>query len=124
MDQPLPPARGREAGECQPEPKARGSLSPRDGILHQIVSRLKVAIQVFLGFWMVDIHQEGCSQRSAPQRRHTAHVRWCSGGATRKPRGWDQGGDKRHRTPGTVRSPSTWSPELLGPGKGTKCMPN
>ena len=24
----------------------------------------------------------------------------------------------------SVRSPSTWSPELLGPGKGTKHMPN
>ena len=23
-----------------------------------------------------------------------------------------------------VRSPSTWSPELLGPGKGTKCRPS
>ena len=29
-----------------------------------------------------------------------------------------------HRPPGTVRSPSTWSPELLGPGKGTKRMSN
>jgi len=27
---------------------------------------------------------------------------------------------KSHRPPGTVRSPSTWLPELLGPGKGTK----
>ena len=25
---------------------------------------------------MVDIRQEGRSQRSAPQRRHTAHLRW------------------------------------------------
>ena len=88
---PLPEAE-RQARDNQSQ-KARGNLGPRDGIFHQIVSRLKVAIQVFLGFWMVDIHQEGCSQRSAPQRRHTAHVRWCSGGATRKPRGWDQGGD-------------------------------
>ena len=31
---------------------------------------------------------------------------------------------KMHSPPGTVHSPSTWSPELLGPGKGTKCMPN
>ena len=72
VDQPLPPARGREAGECQPEPKARGSLSPRDGILHQIVSWIPVANQVFLGSCMVDICQEGCSQRSAPQRRHNS----------------------------------------------------
>ena len=26
-----------------------------------------------------------------------------------------------HGPPRTVCSPSTWSPELLGPGKGTKC---
>ena len=75
VDQPLPPARGREAGECQPEPKARGSLSPRDGILHQIVSWIPVANQVFLGSCMVDICQEGCSQRSAPQRRCTGLLR-------------------------------------------------
>ena len=31
---------------------------------------------------------------------------------------------KKHSPPGTVRSPSTWLPELLGPGKGTKCKPN
>ena len=32
----------------------------------------------FLRFWMVDIHQEGCSQRSAPRRetRHTGPARW------------------------------------------------
>ena len=28
-----------------------------------------------------------------------------------------------HDPPGTVCSPSTWLPELLGPGKGTKCTP-
>ena len=37
--------------------KVRGNLGPRDGILHQTVSRLSVANQVFLGSWMVDIHQ-------------------------------------------------------------------
>ena len=30
----------------------------------------------FLRFWTVDIHREGCSQRSAPQKRHKAHGRW------------------------------------------------
>ena len=29
-----------------------------------------------------------------------------------------------HGPPGTVCSPSTWLPELLGPGKGTKFTPN
>ena len=75
MDQllPLPEAEG-QVRDSQSW-KARGSLSPRDGILHQIVSRLPVANQVFLGSWMVDICQEGCTQRSAPQRRHTALLR-------------------------------------------------
>ena len=31
---------------------------------------------------------------------------------------------KKQGPPGTVHSQSTWSPELLGPGKGTKHMPN
>ena len=64
----------REAGRQQPE-QERGKLSPRDGILYQTVSRLPVANQVFLGSWMVDTCQKGRSQRSAPQRRHTAHLR-------------------------------------------------
>ena len=76
MDQPLPPPE-RQAGNSQSQ-KARGNLGPRDGILHQTVSRLPVANQVFLGSWMVDIQQEGLRQRSAPQRRHTAHLRWLS----------------------------------------------
>ena len=120
MSWPLPPLEAeRQVGGSQSK-KARGSHDPRDGILHQIVSRLTVAIQVFLRSWTVDIHQDGCNQRSAPQRRHTAHVRRYSGDATRKPSSWDQGGDKTHHTPGTVHFPSTWSPELLGHGKGTK----
>ena len=43
-----------------------------------------IANQDFLGFWMVDIHQEGHSQRSAPQKRHTAHLRRCTDSAPRK----------------------------------------
>ena len=34
-----------------------------------------IANQDFLGFWTVDIRQEGHSQRSAPQKRHMAHLR-------------------------------------------------
>ena len=64
--------------------KARGNLGPRDSILHQTVSRLPVANQVFLGSWMVDICQEGRSLRSAPQRRHTAHLRQCPCSTPRK----------------------------------------
>ena len=78
MDQPLPPIprpeAERQAGSSQSW-KARGNIGPRDGILHQTVSRFPVTNQVFLGSQIVDICQEGRCQRSAPQRRHTAHLR-------------------------------------------------
>ena len=97
MDWPItPPEAERQAGDSQSQ-KARGNLSPRDGILYQIVSRLPVTNQVFLGSWMVDICQEGRSQKSAPQRRHTAHLRQHSCFTPRKWSGWDRGGDKMHR---------------------------
>ena len=63
----------RQAGDTQSQ-KARGNLSPRDSILYQTAIRLPVANQDFLGFLTVDICREGCSQRSAPQKRHTAHL--------------------------------------------------
>ena len=91
---PLPTLQ-RQAGNSQ-SLKGRGKLGPRDGILYQTASRLPVANQFFLGSWTVDIHQEGRSQRSVPQRRHTAHLRRCSHCAPRKPNGWDQVGDKMH----------------------------
>ena len=47
-----------------------------------------------------------------------AHLSRCSHCTPRKLNGWDQGGDKTHL--GRVCSPSTWLPELLGPGKGTE----
>ena len=109
------PARSREA---------RGKLNPRDGIFYQTASRLPVANQVFLGSWMVDIHQEGCSQRSAPQRRHTAHLRWCPTAHPGNLSDWDQGIDKICPPPGESALTSTWLLELLEPGKDTKRRPN
>jgi len=64
----------RQACDSQHQ-KARGNLGPRDGILHQTVNGLPVANHIFLGSWMVDTCQEGHSLRSAPQRRHMAHLR-------------------------------------------------
>ena len=58
------------------------------------MSRPPAANQAFLGSWMVDIHQEGRSQRPAPQNRHTAHLRRCALCTPRKPSGWDGGGGK------------------------------
>ena len=97
----------------------RGQLWTQRGIIYQLQAGF-VANQDFLGFWMVDIHREGRSQRSAPQKRYMAHLRRCTGCTPRKPSSRDGEGDKLQQ----LRSPSTWSSELLGPGKATKCRPN
>ena len=89
----------RQVGDIHSQ-KARGNLGTRNSILHQPASRLPVANQDFLRSWMVDILQEGHSQRSAPQRRHMAHLRQHSCSAPRKPSCWDQGDDKMHYPPG------------------------
>ena len=62
MDWPVSSEGGREAGGRQPGLE-RGKLGPRDSIPYQTAKRLPVANQVFLGSWMVDIRQEGLSQR-------------------------------------------------------------
>ena len=136
----------RQAGNSQTW-NARGKLGPRDGNFHQTVSRFPVANQVFLGSWQVDISQEGHSQRSAPQRRHTAHLRQHYHCTPRKLSGWDRAvirhiaplGECAHQAPGrlscsdlgraqnTVPAESVplWStqepePEWLRPGKCTQ----
>ena len=53
-----------------------------------------IANQDCLGFWTVDIRQEGHSQRSAPEKRHTAHLRRRTGCIPRKPSHRDRGRDK------------------------------
>ena len=93
------PEAERQARDTQSQ-KVVGKLGPRDGMPYQTASKLPVAHQVFLGSWMVDTCQEGHNQRSAPQRRHPAHLRWQSCCAPRKPSGWDGGGDKMHCPPG------------------------
>ena len=90
---------GKQAGNSQSQ-KARGKLSHRDGIPNQTANGLPVANHYFWGFWMVDIHQEGCRQRSAPQNRHAAHLRWAHLWPPRKLSGWDWEGDKTHSSPG------------------------
>ena len=92
------PAGGRDAGSASPSWKERGKLGPRDDISSQTAHRFSVANQIFLGSWTVDICQESCSQRLAPQKRHTAHLRWRPCCTLRKPSGWDWGGNKTHRT--------------------------
>ena len=72
------------------------------------------------GSWTVDICQECHSLRSIP-RGNTWHTWDCA--LTAHPGNWVSGTrevNKMHGPPGTVHSPSTWSSELLSPGKGTK----
>ena len=93
MDWPLLPLEAeRQAGDSQSQ-KARGNLEPRNGILHQTVSRLPVANHVSLGSWMVDICQEGHSLRLDTQRRYTALLGLCFYSAPGKPSGQDWGGE-------------------------------
>ena len=64
--------------------------------------------------------QEFYSLRLGPQRRHTTHLGLCPCSTHMNQAARTR---KVHKTQGpheTVHSPSTWSPELLGPGKGTK----
>ena len=71
---------------------------------------------------MVDIRQEGCSQRSAPQKRHTAHLRRCTRCTPRKPSSWDRGGDKMHPLPGgdcACQTPSHLNCSDLGRAQNT-----
>ena len=119
------PVAERQAFNSQSQ-KARGCyyLSPREGTFHQTGSRLTAANHVFLRSWMVDIHQRvvAWDQLSRGDILHTwdsalmAH--WGNQAARiRKV-------IKMHSPPVTVRLPSTWSSELLRPGKGTKHMLN
>ena len=68
---PIPLTGGREPGGQQPELEGKGLLQSGSQRLASStkLSRLLAANHVFLGSWMVDICQEGCSLRSAPQRR-------------------------------------------------------
>ena len=104
------PEAERQARDTQSQ-KVVGKLGPRDGMPYQTASKLPVAHQVFLGSWMVDIHQ-----RSAPQRRYMAPLRQHSHCAPRKQSSWDQGGNKVHCTWGkcTHQAPGPLSCSDLG----------
>ena len=116
------PEAERQARDTQSQ-KVVGKLGPRDGMPYQTASKLPVAHQVFLGSWMVDIHQEGPCQRSAPQRRYMAPLRQHSHCAPRKRSSWDQGGNKvhctwgkcTHQAPGRLSCLDLGSPKNAGP---------
>ena len=142
------PARDRQARASR---AGRGNCGPREASSTKLQAGF-FANQDFPGFWMVDICQEGHSQRSAPQKRHTAHLRKHASCTPRKPSGWDGGGDKmqpptggdracqapghlscsdlgRAQNTGPTKSAPLWStqepePERLRPGKCTQPRPH
>jgi len=82
----------------QPELEG-GNHGPRDASCTKLQAD-SVANQDFLGFRMVDIHWEGRSQRSVPQKRHTAHLRRPACCTPRKRSSWDWGGNKSQPSTG------------------------
>ena len=85
----------------QPEPE-QGNCGPREASSTKLQAGF-VANQDFLGFWTVN-----------------SRLRLCASCTPRKPSDRDGGGNKSQQP----RSPSTWSSELLRPGKGTKRRPD
>ena len=90
----------RQGGRRGAARAGKRQTRPQRGILYQAASKQPVTNQNPLGFWMVDFCRQGHSQRSAPQKRHRAHLRWHSHCTPRKLSGWDGGGDKTHYPPG------------------------
>ena len=107
------PPRGREAGLWQLEAEGKGLLQsqPQRQHLPTTVSRL---LAVFLRSWVVAWFAgrvAAWDQLSWGDKLHTQDPgKWVVGT-------WEV--IKVHSPPGTVRSPSTWSPERLSPGNGT-----
>ena len=101
-----------------------GNHSPREASSAKLQAG-SVANQDFLGFWTVDIRREGSSQRSTPQKRHTAHLRRCASHTPRKPSSWDRGGDKPQPTgcynarqaPGHLHCSDLGRAQITGPTK-------
>ena len=113
--------RGREAGVQQPEPESKGLLQswPKDCIFHQTVGRLLVANHIFLGSWWFTSARSDTAWDQFP-RGDTRQTWDCALWA--HPGNQAAGTRDVHKMqgpPGTVHLPSTWSPEWLGPGKGT-----
>ena len=94
--------RQRQRGRwAKPEPEGEGQSRPQSQHPPSNCEQAPSCYdQVFLGSWMVDVCQKGHSQRSAPQRRHMAHLRRHSHCAPGKLSGWDWGGGKTHHPPG------------------------
>ena len=71
----------------------------------------------------MDIHQEGRSQRSAPQRTHTAHLRRAPTGHSGNQAAGTREVIKMHSPPGTVHSSSTCLLRCSDPGMAQNTCP-
>ena len=117
-------ARGREASGVTQRQKARGcrNLGPRDGIFHHTVSRFQLLTTWDPG-WLTSARRVAAwDQLLRGDTRHT----WDSDLMVHPGNRAARTGEviKMHGSHGRVNSPSTWLPELLGPGKNTKCKLN
>ena len=105
-----------------------GNCGPREASSTKLQAGF-IANQDFLGFWTVDIHWEGHSQRSVPQKRHMAHLRRRIHCTPRKLSSWDRGSNKMHPQTGgdcTFQAPGHLSCSDVGRasnGGPTKSVP-
>ena len=109
------PQRQRQMRDSQSW-KARGccNLSPRDRIFHQ----LKAGSHLLTSFFWNP--GQLTSARDQLPRGDTAYLGLCSCAESGKPSCGGLEGERDAWPTWMVHSPSTWSAELLRPGKGTK----
>ena len=112
----------REA--CGGSQSQKGAISAPEGHPLQNCKQAPICLPRLLGILGGWHPPRESQQGSAPQKRHMAYLRRAHLLPPRKPSGWVGGGDKTHHTWGWLCSPSTWSPELLGPRKGTRGRSN
>ena len=122
---PFPPAESRDSGVGQPEPKGEGQSRPQRPASFTTFwagSQLLTTSSWDPGWLASAIRVTAWDQLLRGDTWHT----WDS--ALMAHGGNLEAGTgeviKMHGPPGTVWPPSTWPTELLGPGKGTKQMPN
>ena len=123
-----PPRHWKQQGRCVTaragRQRAAPISAPETSILHQNVSRLSVAPT---SSW--DPGQLTSARGLAAWDQLPRGDTWHTWGGALPAHPWEQAARtgeaiKMQGPPGTVHLPSTWSPELLGPGKGTKRMSN
>ena len=116
------PTGDRDAGGGQPELE-RGKLGPREASSTKLQAGTQSLTKIpWDSVWLTSAGRVAARDQ-LPRRdiRHTGDGRTCCHSGNRV------AGTREviRRTPhlGRQLSPSTWLPELLGPGKGKKCRP-